>query len=132
MSILSTTQFTDSPHGRVDLTDGLQVSVTSPSDTVALCAVAGEVDFCTVDVLRTALIGAVDSGAPVVVVDLSRVRFFGVAGLHVLVQVCALLGATERTLRLVTGPRCVDRVLEVAGAGTSFERVTDLAAAVLA
>ncbi|MBH0777115.1 STAS domain-containing protein [Nocardia bovistercoris] len=130
MSILSSTQFTDSD-ARADLADRIHVSVTAPSDTVALCAVAGEVDVCTADILRGALLGAVDSGVPIVVVDLSRVLFFGVAGLHVLVQACALLGEAGRTLRLVTGPRCVDRVLEVAGVGSGFERVPDLAAAVL-
>ncbi|MEU4342730.1 STAS domain-containing protein [Nocardia sp. NPDC023852] len=109
----------------------LQISVTAPSDVVTLCAVAGEADYYTADVLRSRLIGSLNSAGPLVVVDLSKVTFFGVAGLRVLIDARTRAGHTGRRLRLVTGPRCVDRLLEVAGEVAYFERVTSLADAVL-
>ncbi|MBF6300590.1 STAS domain-containing protein [Nocardia amamiensis] len=108
----------------------LQTSVTSPSDQVTLCAVAGEVDHYTADVLRRQLIGALGTAAPLVVVDLSKVTFFGIAGLRVLIEARSRLG-TDQRLRLVTGPRCVDRLLEVAADVASFETMASLAHAVL-
>ncbi|MGN2640908.1 STAS domain-containing protein [Nocardia takedensis] len=111
--------------------DRLQVSITEPGDSVTLCAVAGEVDCYTVEVLRARLIGAVDKAARTLVVDLSAVSFFGVVGLYVLFEAREQADGTRRRLRLVTGPRCVDRVLDVAGEPVRFERFPDLASAVL-
>ncbi|WP_330232471.1 STAS domain-containing protein [Nocardia sp. NBC_00508] len=112
-------------------TERLQVSVTAPSDLVTLCAVAGEVDYYTVDVFRRGLIGSLSAAAPLVVVDLSKVTFFGVAGLRVLIEAQSRLERTDRRLRLVTGPRCVDRLLEVAADVAPFETMTSLVDAVL-
>ncbi|WP_454199682.1 STAS domain-containing protein [Nocardia sp. Marseille-Q1738] len=109
----------------------LQISVTAPSDQVTLCAVAGEVDHYTVEVFRRQLIGSLSTAAPLVVVDLSKVTFFGVAGLRVLIEARSRLANTDHRLRLVTGPRCVDRLLEVAADIESFETMTSLAHAVL-
>ncbi|MEV6322261.1 STAS domain-containing protein [Nocardia sp. NPDC051787] len=109
----------------------LQISVTAPSDQVTLCAVAGEVDHYTVEVFRRQLIGSLSTAAPLVVVDLSKVTFFGVAGLRVLIEARSRLASTDHRLRLVTGPRCVDRLLEAAADIASFETMTSLAHAVL-
>lgn len=109
----------------------MSVSVTAPSETVTLCALAGEVDFYTADQFRSQLIGSLSTAASLVVVDLSQVTFFGVAGLHVLVEARAWAGHTDRRIRLVTGPRCVDRLLEVAGDTASFDTAANLADAVL-
>ncbi|MGQ4596498.1 STAS domain-containing protein [Nocardia sp. R6R-6] len=110
----------------------LQISVTAPSDLVTLCSVAGEVDQYTAEVFRGRLIGSLSTAAAVVVVDLSKVTFFGVSGFQVLIEARSQLSHTDRHLRLVTGPRCVDRLLEVAADVGSFETTTSLAAAVLA
>lgn len=109
----------------------LSVSVTAPSEKVTLCALAGEVDYYTADQFKTQLIGSLDTAAPLVVVDLSQVTFFGVAGLHVLVDAHAWAGHTGRRIRLVTGPRCVDRLLQVAGDVATFDTAANLADAVL-
>ncbi|MGY2007732.1 STAS domain-containing protein [Nocardia gipuzkoensis] len=110
----------------------LKISVTAPSDLVTLCALAGEVDHFTVEVFRRRLIGSLGAAAPVVVVDLSKVTFFGVPGLQVLIDARTVLAQTGRRLRLVTGPRCVDRLLQLAGDRARFEVMPSLADAVLA
>ncbi|UGT69478.1 STAS domain-containing protein [Nocardia gipuzkoensis] len=110
----------------------LKMSVTAPSDLVTLCALAGEVDHFTVEVFRRRLIGSLGAAAPVVVVDLSKVTFFGVPGLQVLIDARSVLAQTGRRLRLVTGPRCVDRLLQLAGDRARFEVMPSLADAVLA
>ncbi|WP_280345119.1 STAS domain-containing protein [Nocardia abscessus] len=109
----------------------LKISVTAPSDLVTLCALAGEVDHFTVEVFRRRLIGSLGAAAPVVVVDLSKVTFFGVPGLQVLIDARSVLAQTGRRLRLVTGPRCVDRLLQLAGDRARFEVMPSLANAVL-
>lgn len=111
--------------------DRLHVSVTTPGETVTLCAVAGEVDHYTVDELRTSLIGALNNAAQIVTVDLSRVSFFGIAGLRVLVEARVTAGRTGRRLRLVVGASCVDRLLVAAGEADAFDLMPDLACAVL-
>ncbi|MFI6172548.1 STAS domain-containing protein [Nocardia sp. NPDC051052] len=109
----------------------LSVSVTAPSEQVTLCALAGEVDFYTADQFKNQLIGSLNTAAPLVVVDLSQVTFFGVAGLHVLIEAQAWAGHTGRRIRLVTGPRCVDRLLQVAGDVATFDTAANLADALL-
>ncbi|WP_405180097.1 STAS domain-containing protein [Nocardia sp. NBC_01377] len=105
--------------------------MTTPGETVTLCAVAGEVDHYTVDELRTSLIGALNNAAQIVTVDLSRVSFFGIAGLRVLVEARVTAGRTGRRLRLVVGASCVDRLLVAAGEADAFDLMPDLACAVL-
>jgi anti-anti-sigma factor len=95
-----------------------------------LCTVIGEVDYYSADVFRSPLIGSLRSAAPVVVVDLAGVTFFGVAGLHVLIEARAWVGHSGRRLALITGPRCVDRLLEVAGDVASFPTVGGVAEAI--
>lgn len=109
----------------------LSVSITAPSEQVTLCALAGEVDFYTADQFRSQLIGSLNNAGPLVVVDLSQVTFFGVAGLHVLIEARAWAGHTGRRIRLVTGPRCVDRLLEVAGDVAAFDTAANLVDALL-
>lgn len=91
----------------------------------------GEVDHYTVEVFRRRVIGSLGTAAPLVVLDLSKVTFFGVAGLHVLVDARSVLTQTGRRLRLVTGTRCVDRLLQLSDDLGRFETRTSLADAVL-
>ncbi|WP_194819044.1 STAS domain-containing protein [Nocardia sp. XZ_19_385] len=137
MSTVIATQITATPTKRRSATpkpphpaDRLRVSVTQPSKSVTLCAVAGEVDQFTAEDFRREVVGCLNTAAPIVVVDLAKVTFFGVAGLRVLLEARDWAGHTQRTLRLVTGPRCVDRLLEVASSTAAFEIVPDLATAV--
>lgn len=112
--------------------DRLRVSLTAPSDTITLCALAGEVDFYTAELLRSRLFGALGNRASTVVVDLSRVTFFGVAGLRVLLEARARVEADGHRIRLVTGARCVDRLLAAARDVAVFDIADNLADAVLA
>ncbi|MFD0363931.1 STAS domain-containing protein [Nocardia sp. GCM10030253] len=106
----------------------------TPTESVTLCALVGEVDYYSADVFRSRLIGSLRTttaaAAPVVVVDLSRVTFFGVAGLRVLIEAQVWAGHAGRQLTLITGQRCVDRLLDAAGDVAAFRVVTSLAAVV--
>lgn len=93
--------------------------------------VAGAVDLSTGDDFRTRLVNAIDDTAPTVVVDLSGVDFFGLVGLEVLLDVHAQISTTHG-LRLVTGVRSVDRVLDVIEAAESMERFDSVDAALAA
>ncbi|WP_244467324.1 STAS domain-containing protein [Nocardia vulneris] len=117
---------------RPDPLDRLRVSLTAPSDTVTLCALAGEVDFYTADLFRSRLTDALGDAASTVVIDLSQVTFFGVAGLHVLLEARTWAERSDRRIRLVTGPRCVNRLLAAAGDVAAFDTTDNLADAVLA
>ncbi|MGW0247763.1 STAS domain-containing protein [Nocardia goodfellowii] len=114
---------------RPDPAARLRVSVTQPGKSVTLCAVAGEVDQFTIEDFRRDFIGCLNTAAPVVVVDLSLVTFFCVSGLRVLTEAREWTGHTGRTLRLVTGPRCVDRLLELASDTATFDIAPDRATA---
>jgi anti-anti-sigma factor len=78
----------------------------------ALVTVDGEVDAANAEALRSNLIAAVrDAGA--LVVDLSRVEFFGVEGFWILSQLSQSCRHRHVQLKLVPGP-AVCRVLRVA------------------
>ncbi|MCE5289028.1 MAG: STAS domain-containing protein [Nocardiaceae bacterium] len=106
---------------------GLRSNVVH-QDGLTVMTVAGAVDLSTGDEFRTRLVDAFDDTAPTVVVDLSGVDFFGLIGLQVLLDVGAQVSATHG-LRLVTGVRSVDRVLDVVGAVGSLERFVSVDAA---
>ncbi|MEV5834346.1 STAS domain-containing protein [Nocardia sp. NPDC052112] len=97
-------------------------------DSVTVCAVGGELDHLTADAFRQSLLEALPTAGAVVVIDLSRVTFFGVAGLRVLMEARSWFGRSGRRLQLITGPRCVDRLLEVAGHTAVFDIIPSLAA----
>ncbi|WP_433194211.1 STAS domain-containing protein [Nocardia sp. CA-107356] len=108
--------------------DRLFVAVLPPMDSITLCAVGGEVDYPTAEILRQSLLAALPTAGAVVVIDLSQVTFFGVAGLRVLMDARSWFGRSGRRLQLITGSRCVDRLLEVAGHAAVFDIVPTLAA----
>lgn len=108
--------------------DRLCVVISPPVDSVTLCAVGGEMDYLTADAFRQSLLEALPTAGAVVVVDLSQVTFFGVAGLRALMEARSWFGHSGRRLQLITGPRCVDRLLEVAGHAAVFDVIPSLAA----
>ncbi len=117
-------------------TPRVRVSVTTPSDAVTLCAVAGEVDHFSADEFRAQLLTALRPGVPGLVIDLSRVAFFGVAGLHALFEARALAEDADIRVRVVTGPPCVTRLLDISrrlahAPEPGFEVVHSLADALL-
>ncbi|MFE7798894.1 STAS domain-containing protein [Nocardia sp. NPDC057440] len=114
------------PSGRGP-SDRLRVTLTAPTDSVTLCALVGEVDYYSADVFRSRLLESLETAGSVVVVDLSRVTFFGSAGLRVLIEAESLVGPPGGKLVLITGRRCVDRLLAAAGDVAVFRTVTSLA-----
>jgi anti-sigma B factor antagonist len=76
-------------------------------------AVDGEVDLASAPALRTALLGALESGAAEIWLDLSRVAFMDSIGLTVLVETHEQLG--ERRFALICPDGPVRRLLAVAG-----------------
>ncbi|QIS10115.1 STAS domain-containing protein [Nocardia arthritidis] len=113
------------PQGR----DLLDVAVSWPSPQVTVLTVRGEVDGATANVLRLRLLEIFASRARLVVVDLSGVGFFGIAGLAVMLE-AARRARGRLPLAWVTGPGCVDRLLEVSGHGDEVVTAVTVAAAV--
>ncbi|PXX71376.1 anti-anti-sigma factor [Nocardia tenerifensis] len=80
--------------------------------SAAVLTVGGEVDAASAPQLQAALTTALDQEPTVLVVDLSAVRFFGSAGLSVLLFAAEKLA--KDALRVVASPQ-VRRPIEVTG-----------------
>jgi anti-sigma B factor antagonist len=80
---------------------------------IVVLALHGEADLHAAPLLRTRLDGAIDAGAPGIVVDLSDVPFLDSMALGVLVAGMKRLRATRRQLRLVAPRAEVRRLLEL-------------------
>ena len=76
-------------------------------------ALHGDADLHAAPLLSSRLDGAIDNGAPGIVVDLSDVPFFDSTALGVLVSGMKRLRATRRQLRLVAPRAEVRRLLEL-------------------
>ncbi|MGW3546027.1 STAS domain-containing protein [Nocardia niigatensis] len=90
---------------------------------------SGEIDCCTVATFREHLTEALATGAGLVGVDLSRLTFFSVSGLRAVLDAVADARQRHMPLRVVTGPRRVDRHFEVCDQDTDSITVTTIAAA---
>ncbi|GAB0102752.1 hypothetical protein JMUB6875_17220 [Nocardia sp. JMUB6875] len=93
----------------------LEVMVSRPTRAMTVLTATGEVDRCTVGTLRARLTEAIDSEADLVVTDLSRLSFFGLCGLRLMLEADDHARHHHTSLRWVTGSRCVDRVIEICG-----------------
>lgn len=93
---------------------------------VTTVSVAGEVDLSNAHLLAELLENVAGVRAPLVVVQLAEVTFFGAHGIEALVRARRLL--TERGGKLVLHrpSRVVRRVLDVTGTLPGFEIVTRL------
>ncbi|WP_051153262.1 STAS domain-containing protein [Nocardia niigatensis] len=91
----------------------LGVAYSTPSPSITVMTVTGEIDYNTVEVFREHLGHALTVGPRLVVVDLSRLTFFSVSGLKAVLDAQALACRRRRVLRVVAGARCVDRLFEV-------------------
>lgn len=104
----------------LDGLDGFEVVVTCTG--AAVCVhVRGELDVASVDVLRTALDGALDAGAGDVDVDLSPTTFCDSTCLDVLFAAQRRLEGAGRRLRLVDPAPRVVRVLELSATRSMFD-----------
>ncbi len=90
---------------------------------VTRISVAGEVDLSNAHLLSELVETAVAARAPLVVVDLSAVSFFGAHGTNALVAARRLLAEHGRRLVLRRLSPVVRRVLDVTGTLAAFEVV---------
>jgi anti-anti-sigma factor len=88
-----------------------------PGGAPSVLEMGGEIDHSTAAKLQGRLLSlpTVD-----VVVDLSRVEFFGVGGLNLLLDAQARLADTGHTLSLAAAPHQVRRLIEKAGLAESL------------
>jgi anti-sigma B factor antagonist len=93
-----------------DLT-GVAVERVAPG--VTLVRVRGEVDLLTAPSLRAELDHQVDLMPSVLIIDLTRVAFFGVSGVEVLIEIYQRARQTEILLRLVANTRAVARMVKI-------------------
>jgi anti-sigma B factor antagonist len=89
------------------------IEVVQRGDAIILI-VEGEVDLTSSSMLEERLREAEAADAPLVIVDLDRVSFMDLSGLHVLVSHVGRVGSGDR-LRLTHGSRQVRRLLEITG-----------------
>lgn len=106
---------------------GLEVEERGPD--LRVVTVVGEVDTLTAPELADVLTAQL-AAARLVVINLDGVKFFGSAGLQVLVEANELAVRDDRGLRLVCHSRMVNRALEVSGLRHCFVFVDNVPEAV--
>ncbi len=78
-----------------------------------LVAPSGELDMSTVDLLEAEVERAEASGARQIVLDLSELTFMDSSGLRLILRAHARSHADSNRMRLVRGPRQVQRVFQL-------------------
>jgi anti-sigma B factor antagonist len=89
--------------------------VSYPRRNLALIALGGELDLCTVERLRDVLDPRLDTVVDTVVLDLSQLTFLAVTGLDLLCRSRARAVAAGIDLRVVVAGREVARPLRITG-----------------
>jgi anti-anti-sigma factor len=107
-----------------DLT-GVAVERVAPG--VTLVRVRGEVDLLTAPSLRAELDYQVDLMPSVLIIDLTRVAFFGVSGVEVLIEIYQRARQTEILLRLVANTRAAARMIKILRLNRLFSIYHELA-----
>jgi anti-sigma B factor antagonist len=105
-------------------------SSSRPEQDTIVLHIVGEIDAVTAPALTAALARIWATQPGVVVLDMSEVGFLGTAGLSELLNAAERAEATHASLRLVGGPRCVERALQVAGLSSRLPVCPDLEQAV--
>ncbi|MFE3055816.1 STAS domain-containing protein [Nocardia sp. NPDC059239] len=107
----------------------LGITHSRPSPSTTVLTATGEIDYCTVGAFREHLTEAIDTSGRLVVVDLSRITFLSISGLLAVLDADDAAHRHHIRLRVVTGPRCVDRLFEVFGQATDLAITHTIAAA---
>lgn len=94
-------------HGNFDV-------ATNRQDGALVVAPSGEIDLATVDLVREAVERDKESGEDLVL-DLREVGFMDTSGLRYVLELMDRSAREGFGLRLVKGPRAVQRVFEVSG-----------------
>src|SRR6058998_3138170 len=93
-------------------------------DGALVVAPRGEIDLATVDLLRDAVERALQPGEDVVL-DLREVGFMDTSGLRYVLELNDRAEREAFSLRVVRGPRAVQRVFEVSGLERGLPFVDD-------
>lgn len=101
----------------------LEIERTETQDAIVF-AVAGELDLGSADTIDE-VFASVDGSD--VIVDLRRLDFLDSVGLTALLRAAAARRSKGNAFRVIRGPRCVDRVFDLADVRSSFEFVEPLA-----
>lgn len=104
----------------------LTITTRSAPPAATVLTVHGEVDMLTSTQLTDCLLPLVRGTVPHVIVDLTRVGFFGAAGITVLVNAREAATVTGVTLRLVASTRPVLLPLTITGMDGTFDISPDL------
>ena len=92
--------------------DNLRIEIEPEPDRV-LVAPHGELDLATTPALDHELERLVERGFRTIVIDLRPTTFIDSSAVHLLVRQTA---RPDATVSVIDGPRCVARVLDIAGA----------------
>jgi anti-sigma B factor antagonist len=84
--------------------------------TAHVVSVAGELDLASAGLLEEVVGKALSGDAPMVVLDLSELRFIDSTGIHALLRLQARSSDDGNRLRMLRGSPDVQRVLELTGA----------------
>lgn len=112
--------------------DALAINHGSEGPTSIVTA-HGEIDMVTIPALREALLRALETPQPMLVLDLSEVTFLSSGGLALLIEVHTLATARSVVFRVVTGTsRLVVHPIEITGIADRVSIHPDLRSALAA
>ena len=92
----------------------LRVAATKQGTTSAI-ELEGEWDLNQCDPPRAAVAQALAQRPECLVIDLSRLSFIDLSGVHALFETCKRCAEQKTRLVIIPGPRAVQRVLEISG-----------------
>jgi anti-sigma B factor antagonist len=107
---------------------GFDLSENRVDDRVVIAA-RGEIDLATVGTLNAALAQAIESGAPDVWLDLTKVDFMDSTGLTAIVRAHDAMDAGRSRLAVICPPGPVRRAFEITGLDARLPLFADRAAA---
>jgi anti-anti-sigma factor len=103
---------------RVVVTQSLELQAVVHAEDVTV-SLSGELDLASVRTLQDVL-GSANRGFGAAILDLSRLSFIDVGGVHAIFEARDACARGGVALWLVPGPRAVQRVFELTGATTSL------------
>lgn len=111
-------------------TPGIALRLSRPTSTSIVVHIDGELDASTAPRLHELLAPRLSSAVETVIVDLSGLRFMGVAGLELLSHTRYRASSRGITICIVDGPVCVERALHAAGWSESVPTFATVEAAI--
>ena len=108
---------------RLDQEPALELTFASVGHRAVLNAV-GEIDIMTAPVVSEVAGCALEAGAQELWIDLTRVGFIDVAGVHTLLDLAALASEEDRAFAVISSGGAVRRAFDVTGAAARM-RVFD-------